>query len=72
VQKVLDVWEDAWWSWPYADGDPRNVGGVLQAYRGWTFDDLCQADKHVRSQCLICPDHLQSLVKFRLGAHNLR
>ena len=72
VDKIMSKWEQAWWVWPDGVADPRITGGVEQAYVSWMSRDVSQAAEYVTSECFVESAHLGSLVRFRLGAHNLQ
>ena len=69
---ILSAWEKSWWVWPDPDCDPRGEEGALATYAAWMSSDVGGAAPYVHYAEPVNAQALLSLVRFRLGVHNLR
>lgn len=65
----------AWWVWPQPNTDPRTTDSAnvtLATYTEWMNGIAIGAAPYITHQQYIAPMYMSSLIKFRLGSHQLR
>lgn len=64
-----------WWVWPERDTDPRTADSAnvtLATYREWMTASVDAPAPYIRHQQYVDPVYMSSLIRFRMGSHQLR